>query len=194
MSDPNPTPEPAPSTPPPPPPAAYAPPPPSLGFAAFDPRHKNPILASILSLMPGLGQVYVGYYLRGFVHAVIVGCLLSILSSTYLGAADTLFGFFMAFFWLYNVIDAGRQASLYNQAVLGGEQMPLPVELPGRGGSIFGGAILALVGFVFLLDTAFDVSLDWIEDWWPVAPLVLGGYLIYMGIRERRTLAAESES
>jgi len=44
-------------------------------FRVRDTRRKSPAIAAILSMMPGLGQVYVGYYQRGFVHAVVVASL-----------------------------------------------------------------------------------------------------------------------
>ena len=56
---------------PPPIQAAQAPRPPvAQGRREFydDPRRKSPVLALVLSLMPGLGQVYVGYYNQGFIN------------------------------------------------------------------------------------------------------------------------------
>ena len=61
-----------------PPAQAVAPPVPVL--TAGDPRRKSPLLAMLLSLLPGLGQVYVGYYRRGFAHALIVAVLLTVTS------------------------------------------------------------------------------------------------------------------
>jgi TM2 domain-containing membrane protein YozV len=48
-----------------------------------DPRRKSPLFATFLSAMPGLGQVYVGYYQRGFINAVVVGTLIALLTSTW---------------------------------------------------------------------------------------------------------------
>lgn len=161
---------------------------------AFDPRHKSPFAASVLSLMPGLGQTYVGYYQRGFAHAMVVGTLIALLAAEVLDEATPFAALFLAFFWLYNIVDAGRRAALFNQAVAEGESfqpisLPADALIPGRHGSLIGGTLLMAVGFVLLLHTRFDVSLDWIEDWWPAAPMVLGGYLIYMALRERRGLS-----
>ena len=55
------------------PPAAPA----SQYLSILDSRRKSPGLACFLSLMPGLGQVYVGYYQRGFVHAAVVAALIT---------------------------------------------------------------------------------------------------------------------
>ena len=97
----------------------------------------SPAVACCLSAMPGLGQVYVGYYQRGFLHAIVVAGLIAILASGEPGALTPLFGLFLAFFWLYNMIDAARRATLYNQALAGGHEPDLPAdfESPGLGGS-----------------------------------------------------------
>jgi len=153
-----------------------------------DSRSKSPAFAALLSMMPGLGQVYVGYYQRGFVHATVIVSLISILSS---GAGDVLnplFSLFMAFFWLYNIIDAARRASLYNDALAGNPSIELPQDFktPGFRGSIFGGATLIAGGFILLLHTRFGISLDWVEQWWPVAPMIFGAYLLVRAIQERQ--------
>src|SRR2546426_12676916 len=70
-----------------------------------DTRSKSPALAAVLSMMPGLGQVYVGYYQRGFVHAAVVATLVTILASGTLDRLNPLLALFMSFFWLYNIID-----------------------------------------------------------------------------------------
>src|SRR6266540_2183744 len=82
-----------------------------------DTRSKSPALAAVLSMMPGLGQVYVGYYQRGFVHAAVIATLITILASGSVERLSPLFGLFMSFFWLYNIIDAARRASLYHDAL-----------------------------------------------------------------------------
>ena len=153
-----------------------------------DARSKSPALAALFSMMPGLGQVYVGYYKRGFVHAGIIASLVTLLSSGAVESLTPLFALFMAFFWLYNIIDAARRASLYNDALAGNPSIELPQDFkaPGIRGSIAGGITLIALGFVLLLHTRFGVSLDWVEEWWPVAPMILGGYLLGRAILERR--------
>ena len=152
-------------------------------------RTKSPVLAAILSLMPGLGQVYVGYYPRGFLHCIVVAGVISVLASAEGEPAYLpLLALFLAFFWLYNVIDAARLASLYNQALAGGREPDLPegFKLPGIGGSIVGGSILIAASLVVLLHTRWGLRLDWVEEWWPVFPLLFGVYLVGKAILERR--------
>jgi len=158
-----------------------------------DPRAKSVVLACMLSAMPGLGQVYVGYYQRGFVHAILIAALIAVLNTGPLGAFTPLIAIFLAFFWLYNIIDAGRRAELYNQTLLGSEAIDLPQDLkmPGVGGSILGGLLLVAVSVILLGYTRFDMPMEWLQDWWPVAGVLLGLYLLVKGIMDR--LAKEAD-
>ncbi len=158
---------------------------------AFDPRGKSPVLACFLSLMPGLGQIYVGYYQRGFIHALGFAGLIALLATL----ADRDFtplapmaGVFLAFFYLYNVIDAGRRAALYNQALRGGAPVPLPSEMeaPSMRGSLLGGVLLVVAGVLLLGHTRFGMSIDWIEEWWPIFPIAIGAWLIYQNVTADR--------
>ncbi len=141
--------------------------------------YKSPLLASLLSCFPGLGQIYIGYYQRGFTHAIIVAVTITMLASD-IGSLTPLFGVLLAFFWIYNIIDAGRRASLYNQAVDGVESIEMPQDIKlGGGGSLAGGVLLIGIGLMLFLHTRFDMSMAWVEEWWPLGAVVLGAYLIY---------------
>ncbi len=159
---------------------------------AYDPflvRRKSPAVAVILSMMPGLGQVYVGHYRRGFTHILVIGSIIAILASNAGGPAEPLFGLFLAFFWLYNLIDAGRMAAFYNEALSGMAPLDLRKEmvLPPQGGSLATGIVLVIAGFILFLNTMFDVPLDWLRNWWPLAPIGFGVYLVYQGVRDRKS-------
>ena len=164
-------------------------PPPAAAASLPDPRSKQVALACLLSLCPGLGQVYVGYYQRGFVHAATVSGIIALLAEAELpDVFYPLLGVFLPFFWLYNVIDAGRRAAYYNQALQGmteSFEMPRDISIP-AGGSIAGGLVLVTLGALLLLNTRFGFSLSFLEDWWPVAPILLGLYLIGRAVSERR--------
>ena len=161
----------------------------SAAASVPDPRSKQVALACVLSLVPGLGQVYVGYYQRGFIHAATVSGIIALLAEAELpDVFYPLLGVFLPFFWLYNVIDAGRRAAYYNQALQGmtaSFEMPRDISIPG-GGSIAGGLVLVTAGTLLLLNTRFGYSLSFLEDWWPVAPILLGLYLIGRAVSERR--------
>ena len=152
-------------------------------------------------MLPGIGQVYVGYYKLGFVHNVVFGSTIMLLSLE-VEAIVPLLGIFLAFFYVYNIVDAGRRAAFYNLALEGvvasssspilsrvsGIELPdeMNVKLPSFGGSVAGGLMLMGLGVVLLSNTLFGLSLDWLEDWWPIAPIILGAYLFGKAVQERR--------
>jgi hypothetical protein len=146
-----------------------------------DPRRKSPVLALVLSLMPGLGQVYIGYYQQGFTNVLVAASIIAVLNSELAGGAEPLFGVFLAFFWLYNVVDAWRRATFYNNALAGIGPATLPEDfaVSSSRGSLAGGVALVLVGVIALSHTLFGMPLDWIEKWWPVALIGVGAWLIY---------------
>jgi len=158
-------------------------------YEIFDPQRKSTGLACFLSLMPGLGQVYLGQYQRGFVHLIVVAfTFVGIGAGKGIGLAPFL-GMFLAFFWLYNIIDAGRRAALYNRAIAGGEEIELPSDLNvvGNGGpvaTLVGGIVISAVGLLLLLNN-LDYPMEWLEDWWAVAPIAFGLYLIAKALRDR---------
>jgi hypothetical protein len=167
------------------PPVMPAPPTPRRDYFD-DPRRKSPILALILSAMPGLGQVYVGFYQQGFTNALVVASIIGLLNSR-LGLVhriEPLFGLFLAFFWLYNMVDAWRRAVFYNNALagIGPAAMPEEFTVGMRKGSAIGGAAMILVGVLLLSNTLLGMPLDWLERWWPVVFIAIGAWLAYPAI------------
>lgn len=152
-------------------------------WSDYSSRRKSPLVATVLSLMPGLGQVYVGYYQQGFINVLVIGSTITILVSG-VEALEPLGGFFLAFYWLYNMIDAGRKATFYNEALAGIGPAVLPEDggLAKGKGSLFGGVVLIIVGVIAFAHTMYDMPLDWIEDWWPILLVMAGAYLIYQSL------------
>jgi hypothetical protein len=137
--------------------------------------------------MPGLGQIYIGYYAPGFLNIVVVASIITILAHESEGDWVPFLGIFLAFFWMYNIVDAYRRATLYNHAVEGLGPSELPdIRLTDIRGSLFWGVILIVAGGVALSHTAFGYSLTWLNRWWPAALVVIGLYLIYKSIQTRR--------
>lgn len=142
-------------------------------------EQKSVALATALSMLPGLGQIYVGFYQRGFINIGVVAATISLLNQWELRAFQPLLGIFLPFFWIYNMIDAARCAQAVNRALRGGKPIDLP-ELPTGvlGNSRFAGMILVGMGVILLGVTVFDFDLGWIRDWWPVLLIVFGVRLI----------------
>jgi TM2 domain-containing membrane protein YozV len=154
-----------------------------------DSRYKSPVLAALMSVVPGLGQIYVGYYQQGFINIVVIAGIICMLS--YYGISPHIKPFlaiFMIFYWLYNLVDAYRKATFYNQALagLGAFELPEGEHLPGARGSLFGGVVLLIVGVIALSYTLFDLPMDWLEHWWPMALIIMGVYLLYQSFSYNR--------
>ena len=151
-----------------------------------DVRYKSPALATLMSIMPGLGQIYVGYYQQGFINIVVIAGLISLLARGETGLTPFL-ALFMSFYWLYNMVDAGRKATFYNQALsgIGPLEFPEGASMPGTHGSLVGGVLLIVAGAIALATTRFGMPLDWIERWWPMALVLMGAWLLYQSIRNK---------
>jgi len=157
-------------------------------------ERKSPLAAVVLSALPGLGQVYVGYYQRGFINIAVVAGTIFLLNQRDFSEFTPLLGVFLAFFWVYNMIDAARCATAVNRGAEAGMRPELP-ELPaavGGGGNTFAGVILVLLGLVFLGRTVLGISLEWLADWWPMF-LVLIGLRMILGGRSGRHRRRRSE-
>ena len=155
------------------------------------PQRKSPAVAGLLSLMPGVGQIYVGYYKLGFVHNVVFGMIIAVLAANGgpLGSLMPTVALFLPFFVIYNIVDAVRRATLYNLALDGVDGIELPemnTSLPKLAGSVRGGAALIAVGVVLLSNTLFGVSFGWLASWWPLGLVGLGVYLLVKARQERR--------
>jgi len=185
----------SPTTPPPAPPPGWTPnwgpassPVPSPASSGWVSGRKSAFLAGLLSgFFPGVGQVYLGYYQRGFLHAIVFAGLISVIASGSARGLEPLFGMGIAFWYLYNIVDAVRRASLYNQALAGMRPAPLPEDfkMPSGRPSLFWGVVIAGLGIIFLAHTRFDFDLDWLLDWWPVVFVLIGLHMVYRAMRER---------
>jgi hypothetical protein len=138
---------------------------------------KSPALATVLSAMPGLGQAYLGYYRQGFINIVVVGALISALHRG-VGSAEPFCGLFLAFFWLFNLVDAARKATQFNQALAGSAEVPAELPKPDRRDSLIAGIAMIGFGALLLANTRWGISLEWILDWWPLILVLTGVYLV----------------
>ena len=161
--------------------------PPAAAYAAAHPLRKSPRLAMALSLFPGLGNVYNGLYLRGLIQFLIVGSLMGLLDK----AESPFFGMAMVFFWAFNVLDAYRQAVLINHGYsqdLGLLDQP-DRPRPGQGGLV-AGVILTMIGIVAFIEEFINIDLEWLYEFWPLALVGIGLWLIIASVRERRKAGA----
>jgi hypothetical protein len=158
----------------------YVPPPQPAPGSGSGP---NPTVAGILSgFFPfGVGAVYTGQYAKGLAHLAIMTLLIVVCSAGNSTALSVICSFGIAFFWIYQVIDAVRSAKAI--------QMAQPIPDPfGLAATFSGGAkieaskipmgaiVLILVGVLFMLHT-----MGWAEygldRFWPLILIALGAWL-----------------
>jgi TM2 domain-containing membrane protein YozV len=163
---------PGPAAPLPPPPVAYTPVPvgPQLP--------KNPWAALVLSLFPGVGQIYNGQPAKGLVFFFSwVGCIY--------GTAEIdpfPLAFLIPFVYFFNLIDAWRGATAINNRFLGGQ--PLPEEDAAE--SPLWGAGLVALGLLLLVNNLGWLDLHALRRWWPLMMVLLGGAFLYNAVRRRQ--------
>lgn len=173
--------------------AAYgAPPPPgSPGYSpyaappgAVPPRvpgdvGASPGLAFLLGLIPGVGAIYNGQYVKGLVHVVILGVLISIIGSDAANGFEPLFGMLTGVWVFYMAFEAyhtARKRQLGERV----DEFSSIVPLRGRPSSFpVGPVILIAVGLLFLLNTMDILRFHQLIRYWPVALIVLGAYMLY---------------
>ena len=47
-------------------------------------------------------------------------------------------------------------------------------------------AVLVVFGLILFGHTMYNLSLAWLDQWWPMAIVILGAYLIYQAVMARR--------
>ncbi len=138
----------------------------------------SPGLAFLLGLIPGVGAIYNGQYAKGLVHVVILGLLISIISSDAAGNFAPVFGMLIAAWYLYMPFEAyhtARKRQLGEPLDEWSSVMPMK-RSPGFP---VGPVILIVIGVLFLLNTLEIVRLYQILRWWPVFLIALGAYMLY---------------
>ena len=165
-------------------PKAAPPPPPPPRPAR--PRHANPDaphpgIAGVLGLVPGLGAVYNGQYVKGVLHALLFSMCIAIAAGTEIGPA---FAPVVAILYLYMPIEAFRTA----QAMRRGEKVD---EMSGLVGAIFqpksgspvGGIVITAIGVILLLFTLDIISVRAVAPFWPIIVIAVGVWQLYRAVQ-----------
>jgi Domain of unknown function (DUF5668) len=151
------------------------PPPPPLDAGA------SPGLAFLLGLIPGVGAIYNGQYVKGLVHVIILGVLISIVSSDSAGGFEPLFGMLIGVWVFYMAFEAyhtARKRQLGEQVDEFSSIVPLRAS-PASSRFPAGPVVLIAVGVLFLLNTMDILRFGVLIRYWPVALIALGAYMLY---------------
>jgi hypothetical protein len=161
--------------------------PPAAGFVSSGPvitpsAGPNPALAGVLAgFFPfGVGAVYTGQYAKGLAHLLIFTSLVWGLSSGHIGPLEPVLGIALAFFLVFQIIDAVRSA----RAIQLGQPAPDPFGLARAFGTgdrtdlskvPVGAVVLIGLGILFMLhNIGWFFSMD---RFWPIILIAIGGWL-----------------
>src|SRR5271155_971272 len=135
----------------------------------------SPGLAFLLGLIPGVGAIYNGQYVKGLVHVIVLGLLISITANgDASGGLEPLFGMLIGVWVFYMAFEAYHTARKRQLGQTVDEFSSL-VPMHARKGSFpVAPVILISLGVFFLLNTLEIVRFSQIIRYWPVALIVLG--------------------
>jgi hypothetical protein len=152
--------------------------PPSTPATPRDPG-ASPGLAFVLGLIPGVGAIYNGQYVKGLVHVVILGIMISIVSSGSADGMEPLFGMMIGawvFYMAFEAYHTARKRQL-GQVV---DEFSSIVPMRGRSSSFPAGPVALIgIGVLFLLNTLDIVRFSQLIRYWPVALIAVGAYMLY---------------
>src|SRR5579884_1339716 len=160
------------------------PPPPT----ALPPVDTSPVAAFLLGWIPGVGAIYNGQYLKGVVHAIIFGLLISLISSTDGTASEPFLAMTLVGFIFYMPFEAYHTAKKRQLGVPVDEWSSLTGSSRYANRAPIGPIVLIAIGVLFLLDTLNLIQFREIGRFWPVLLIVVGVYMLYgrvAGLRAR---------
>jgi len=135
---------------------------------------RSPAAAAWLSLLPGLGHLYLGQFAKGLALALAV---VGVIQISQHGDA---FGILIPIFWIYTMIDAHRSAEELNRAIERGES-----RATGADASLGWAIALIGLGVLWLLANLGVDVFEYLGHLWPVALIVLGVMFLKQGLRRR---------
>ncbi len=137
-------------------------------------RRTSPLVAALLSIVPGLGAAYNGQTSKAIVHFTIFASFFQMATVTD-GVAFFILG--ALGMWLYAMVDAYRTAQLMRAGLASGAEYDA-ITRRLYGNPLAWGAMLVLLGTVFLLHTMFGIRLP-VREFLPVALVLVGIYMIF---------------
>jgi hypothetical protein len=145
-------------------------------------RRSSPFVATLLSIVPGLGAAYNGQTSKAIVHFAIFASFFQMAVITQ-GVLFFILGVLGT--WLFAAVDACRTAQLM-RAGLTPETEEDVIARRLYGNPFAWGLTLIVIGTVFLLHTLLGVQLP-IRELLPVALVALGAYMLFDYVRRRKS-------
>ena len=143
----------------------------------------HPGIAFALGLIPGVGAIYNGEFVKAAVHVLIFGTLISLAPLTHNTGPGPLFHLFIFVFYVYMPFEAYYTAK---KKKLGAEGVELQTPIDRlqqhfgevKDRELWGGIALVVIGALFLLSNLSVLDLSQIARVWPIALVVAGAWLL----------------
>jgi hypothetical protein len=141
----------------------------------------NPGAAFALGLIPGVGAIYNGEFVKAAIHLLIFGTLISLQNVSRFG--EPLLGLMSAGFYFYMPFEAYYTAKKRRLRAEGIE-LETPIDRMQRqlGASkdkeLWGGIALVVIGGLFLLGNLDIFDLERVGRFWPALLVVFGVWLL----------------
>jgi TM2 domain-containing membrane protein YozV len=143
------------------------------------PQVKAPLLAMLLSVFPGLGQLYNEQPAKAVTFFFfVVG---SIYGTAFISPFP--FAFLIPFSWFYNLIDAWSSANEINRR----EGLGMRVRKDTSVESPLWGATLLALGLVLLVNNLGWLDLARLSRFWPLVMVVIGAAFLARALKARET-------
>jgi TM2 domain-containing membrane protein YozV len=141
----------------------------------------SPGLAFLLGFIPGVGAIYNGQYVKGLIHAIITGLIISIIDSGARGI-EPVMSFLLASFWIYMPFEALHTAKRRRAGQSVDEFSSLLPMRPGTPRVPVAPLVLVALGILLLLNNLDLLDLRRVGRYWPVLLIALGIYMLYCRI------------
>jgi hypothetical protein len=142
------------------------------------PVRTSPTLALILGFIPGVGAIYNGQYLKGLVHALIFGLLITIIDNTH-GSAQPMVAILLAAFVFYMPFEAFHTAKRREVGAPIDEWSSILPRSRHFGRAPVGPIVLIAIGVLYLLNSLDLLDFSQIGRFWPVILIIVGAYMLY---------------
>jgi hypothetical protein len=137
-----------------------------------------------LGLIPGVGAICNGEYMKAFVQVIIFGFLVSIAGSPDLDIFEPLFGMLTAAFYFYMPLEAYHTAK--RRLLESKGQLIRKEEEAVKSNSLWVGVVLTLMGIILFLNNLVHGFVEQVLKLWPIALIGFGSFKILSYFRKKR--------
>ena len=148
----------------------------------------SPGTAFALGLVPGVGAICNGEYLKAFVHVLIFGFLVSLAGSSKVGSFEPLFGIMTAAFFFYMPLQAYHTAKRNTLQAAGFQVKDRPANKQEE--DLWTGVILTLMGCLLFVNEWVEGFLEGALKFWPVVLIGFGAYKVRQHLSRGKPLEA----